>query len=283
MGSPQLSNQSINGASRVYGIIGFPVEHSLSPNFWNGAFRVLGMNAAYIPFPVKDEKHLKEAITGLHQLGVCGVNITAPYKEKAASLCNILHYPATSIGAVNTIKFSSNGIEGWNTDATALLSLLVKHQQFKTSTILGNGGVARSTVWALSKLGIQKNYVISRSNKPNFEKFANKLLPQSFEQISWSKENILKYASISDLAINATSLREDNSHQISELISSLSKKSLYVDFNYTKQSSKHKINSDSHLAISGKDLLMQQGIESFKILSDVEIPETIIRKFIYEE
>ena len=91
---------TINGQTALYGIIGNPVSHSLSPAMHNAAFAELGENSVYLPFPVLD---LEAGIAGLKALGVKGVSVTIPYKEAVIPLLDEIEDVARQIGAVNTI------------------------------------------------------------------------------------------------------------------------------------------------------------------------------------
>lgn len=114
----------ITGQTALYGVLGDPVSHSLSPVIWNAAFLALGLDAVYVPFHVPTGR-LAEALAGLDALGVRGVNVTLPHKEGAARLCTVLEPPADDLRAVNTIRFGPNGVRhGANTDGPAMYRLL---------------------------------------------------------------------------------------------------------------------------------------------------------------
>ncbi|NLI79856.1 MAG: shikimate dehydrogenase [Candidatus Riflebacteria bacterium] len=114
----------ITGQTALYGVLGDPVSHSLSPVFWNAGFRALGLDAVYVPFHVPAGR-LAEALAGLGALGVRGVNVTLPHKEAAARLCTTLEPPADDLQAVNTIRLGPDGaLHGANTDGPAMYRLL---------------------------------------------------------------------------------------------------------------------------------------------------------------
>ena len=153
---------SINAATSVYALIGYPVEHSLSPNFWNAAFEKLEMNAVYVALPVI-QKEVFSALNGLKASGIKGLNITRPHKESAAKFCDILHEAAKDTDIVNTIKFSESKSEGWNTDATGFLNLLNKHSLNPSKAlVIGNGASSKSVIWALKKYGVKNIQQIAR-------------------------------------------------------------------------------------------------------------------------
>jgi len=112
----------ISGRTALYGVVGYPISHSLSPVFQNRVFEHLGLNAVYVAFEVKPED-LKTAFEGLKALGVKGVNITIPHKEKVLELVDHADEHAKNIGAVNTVKFGER-TEGYNTDWVGFLKSL---------------------------------------------------------------------------------------------------------------------------------------------------------------
>ena len=103
----------INGQTKIFGILGRPVAHSLSPAMHNAAFRHLGVNAVYVAFPVTD---LRKAVAGLRGLGIGGVSVTIPFKEEIIPLLDELDPRAAEIGAVNTVVNRDGRLTGYNTD-----------------------------------------------------------------------------------------------------------------------------------------------------------------------
>ena len=103
----------INGHTKIYGILGQPVTHSLSPAMHNAAFRHLGINAVYVAFPITD---LPQAVAGLRGLAIRGVSVTIPFKEEVIPLIDELDSQAAKIGAVNTLVNRDGRLTGYNTD-----------------------------------------------------------------------------------------------------------------------------------------------------------------------
>ncbi|OPY29644.1 MAG: Shikimate dehydrogenase [Methanocella sp. PtaU1.Bin125] len=134
----------------VYGVIGFPVGHSVSPAMHNAAFEALGMDCTYQAFEVKGER-LQEAITGAKCLGFGGLNVTIPHKEAVIKF--VKPDPvAAEIGAANTIDFKK--MMAFNTDAPAAVDALRDNGveiAKKNVLVLGAGGAARAVVYGLLK------------------------------------------------------------------------------------------------------------------------------------
>ena len=127
----------IAGTTRLVGLIGWPVEHSLSPRMHNAAFAALRLDWAYVPLPTPPER-LADAVRGLVALGFVGANVTAPHKLAVAEFCE------TDTPSVNTLVVREGRVEGWTTDAAILTGLAAEN-----AVILGDGGAARAFVQAL--------------------------------------------------------------------------------------------------------------------------------------
>ena len=143
----------ISGRTALYGVLGHPVAHSLSPAMHNAAFAALSMDAAYLALDVRPES-LAEAVRGAHALGFQGLNVTVPHKEKALGLCARVDPAARLVGAVNTLKRFPDGWEGHNTDAPAFKGLLAEAGLARgaRALVLGAGGAARAAAWAVLEL-----------------------------------------------------------------------------------------------------------------------------------
>ena len=144
----------IDGRTKIFGILGRPVAHSLSPAMHNAAFRHLGVNAVYVAFPVTD---FRQAVSGLRGLGIGGVSVTIPFKEEIIPLIDALDPQAATIGAVNTVVNRDGRLSGHNTDwmgaVTALqtkISLKARHV-----LILGAGGASRAITFGIREAGGQ--------------------------------------------------------------------------------------------------------------------------------
>lgn len=129
--------REIVGTTRLVGIIGWPVEHSLSPRMHNAAFAELGLDWAYVALPTPPER-LAEAVRGLAAMGFAGANVTAPHKLAVAAHCE------TDATSVNTLVVRDGVVEGWTTDA-AILGILPTERP----VVIGDGGAATAFLQAL--------------------------------------------------------------------------------------------------------------------------------------
>ncbi|MGC9516903.1 MAG: shikimate dehydrogenase [Methanomicrobiales archaeon] len=140
----------ITGKTNVVGLIGDPVEHSLSPIMHNAAFKKLKLDYVYVPFNVKSD-NLTKSIIGAQNLNIKGLNVTIPHKRTIMDLTDFLDQSAQLIGAVNTIKFEDNMIKGYNTDGIGLVKSLEEITSIKNKKIIitGAGGAARAAAFEM--------------------------------------------------------------------------------------------------------------------------------------
>ncbi|MGH2416062.1 MAG: shikimate dehydrogenase, partial [Microcystaceae cyanobacterium] len=164
--------QLIRGTTKLLGVIGDPVRHSLSPIMHNAAIAHLGLDYVYLPFPVPG-KDLAKAMTGFEAIGLVGFNITIPHKQAILPLLSEVSSTAKMVGAVNTAWRIEAGWSGTNTDVEGFLAPLkplgLKWHQI-TPVILGNGGAARAVVVGCSQMGCPEIHVVGR-NISNLEQF----------------------------------------------------------------------------------------------------------------
>jgi len=147
----------INGQTRLFGIIGDPVEHSLSPAMHNACFAALGINGVYIPMRTSE---LEAGVSGLRALGFVGVSVTVPHKVAVMALIDQVDPVARRIGAVNTLVFQPQAggpprCLGFNTDWLGANQALAETMDLKGRTVLiiGAGGAARAVGFGLLEAG----------------------------------------------------------------------------------------------------------------------------------
>ena len=147
----------VRGSTRLAGVIGWPVEHSLSPAIHNAAFAALGMDWVYVPLPVPPPR-LAEAIGGLRALGFVGANVTMPHKTQTAELVDACSDDARALRAVNTIVVGADEVSGHNTDALGFERFLREDAGFdpsgRSALVFGAGGAARACALALARGGL---------------------------------------------------------------------------------------------------------------------------------
>ena len=144
----------ISSNTKVFGVIGDPIEHSLSPAMHNAAFRSFGMNCVYLAFRVK-RGELEEAVKGMRCLGIAGFNVTMPHKVDIVKYLEGLDPIAEEIGSVNTVMNVGGRLIGFNTDGEGALNAITRAiggpRGLGKAVILGAGGAARAVAYSLSK------------------------------------------------------------------------------------------------------------------------------------
>jgi shikimate dehydrogenase len=155
---------SISGGTKLVGLIGWPVEHSLSPAMHNAAFAAVGLDWVYVPLPVYPD-HVGEAVRGLRAMGFAGANVTVPHKQAVLQHLDDIAEDALVIGAVNTIVVRDGVLCGDNTDAAGFLASLDEAGFDPVgiyAAVLGAGGSARAIVHALASAGARQVSIYNR-------------------------------------------------------------------------------------------------------------------------
>lgn len=156
----------VTGKTSVLGIIGWPVEHSLSPLMQNAALEELGLDYVYVPFAVREDA-LGAAVQGFRALGVSGFNVTIPHKTAIIPHLDRLSPEARLIGAVNTVKREGDELVGHNTDGAGFVRSLREDLDFDpkgmTILVIGAGGAARAAVVSLCQAGAARVVIANRN------------------------------------------------------------------------------------------------------------------------
>lgn len=154
-----------NGHTRTCGLMGNPVEHSLSPLMHNYLAEETDINMVYVPFRVENDK-VEEAVKGAFALNLLGCNVTVPHKTAVIPYLVDIDPLAKKIGAVNTLVRLENGFKGYNTDMPGLYRAMQKdgvEPKGKACLILGAGGVARAVAVMLAEKGAEEIYILNRT------------------------------------------------------------------------------------------------------------------------
>lgn len=143
----------ISGRTRLAGIIGWPLNHTLSPAMHNAAYDAMGLDWVYVPLPVEDEGDVFRFFGAVKVLPFVGINVTMPFKQAMLGMCDEVATFAQMAGAVNTVHVTDGRVIGYNTDGRGLLEALESEAQFKPEgrsvALLGAGGAAGAALVAL--------------------------------------------------------------------------------------------------------------------------------------
>lgn len=155
----------IDGKTRLCGLIGNPVEHTMSPVIHNTLAEKCGHNLVYVPFLV-EQGRIEEAVTGAYALNVLGMNVTVPYKSDVIGSLVEVDELASHIGAVNTLVRTEEGYKGYNTDMTGLYRAMTSEGiriEGEEIVLLGAGGAARAVAYLCGAQKAAKVYLLNRT------------------------------------------------------------------------------------------------------------------------
>lgn len=161
-----MEGQPIAGTTKICGIIGDPIEHTMSPVMHNAAFRHLGLDCVYLPFRVGKEA-VGRAIEGVKALNIRGLNVTIPHKTAVIPYLDGLDPMAERMGAVNTIVNDNGILTGYNTDAAGFLRALQENKiepRGANIVVLGAGGASRGISFLLAENGADLT-ILNRSRE----------------------------------------------------------------------------------------------------------------------
>ena len=267
---------------KLFGVLGDPVSHSLSPVMHNAAFKALGMDCEYHAFRVGHES-LRDAILGAYALGFGGLNLTIPLKEKAMSIVQPTDL-ARQIGAVNTVDFKE-GITGYNTDglgakmALAGSGVVVKG---KNVLLLGAGGAARAIAFQLASDGA--SVTIANRTKERAAALAKEVRPIGKASPAGLDE-LEKLIRNSDILINSTSVGMSSQKSETIVTSDMMRSDLVVfDIVYNPLNTRllEEAKKAGARTIDGVMMLVHQGAEAFRIWTGktppIDIMEKAVRK-----
>lgn len=156
---------TIDGRTRTCGLIGNPVEHTLSPVIHNTLAERLGHNMVYVPFLV-EEGRVSDAVKGAYALNLQGMNVTVPYKSEVIDSLKDIDALAENIGAVNTLVRTEGGYKGYNTDMEGLYRAMDSEGiriEGEDIILLGAGGAARAVAYLCASKGAGKVYLLNRT------------------------------------------------------------------------------------------------------------------------
>lgn len=273
----------ITGKTKICGIFGYPIEHSLSPLMHNAAFKDLGLDYVYVPVKVAPED-LPAAIRAIRVLNLVGVNITIPHKEKVLPLLDDLSLEAKTIGAVNTIVNCGGRLIGDNTDGKGFIKSLAEENKIKLAgkkvVLLGAGGAGRSIGVSLLKNNIQvlSLYDVAENKRRS--------LASDLRSISTAKkvktldrDELPAAIKEADILINATPIGMKPTDPAVVDPALLSRKLFIYDIVYNCETALLKTARSKKIkCANGLGMLVNQGAISFELWTGKKAPVAIMRK-----
>ena len=274
----------ISGKTQVCGVIGDPIEHTLSPTIHNAAFSHLGLNFVFLAFHVKTAD-LENAIQGMRGLGIHGLNVTMPHKNKVITYLDELDEAVKFIGSANTILNKTGKLSGFNTDGKGALKALrengVKLSKKKV-LLLGAGGAAKAIAYSLGR-EVGELVVLNRAAE-KAQELAERLTKTLGKKVvggSLSLDTVAENLPVSDVLINATSVGMNPDADQSIVAPRLLRSDLTVmDIVYNPVETK--LAKDAKAAganlVNGVEMLIYQGAASFEIWTGHMAPIEVMRK-----
>ncbi len=275
---------TITGKTRVCGVIGEPIEHTLSPLMHNAAFEALRLDYVFLAFRVKPAE-VESAVNGMRALNIRGLNITMPHKSTVIKHLDRVDLSAQIVNSVNTVLNKENLLFGFNTDGVGALKALKENGvelKGRKVLLLGAGGAARAIAYTMAKEA-DELAVLNRTVKQ--AQALAKLLEKSFNKKistgSLSPTDIQSNLKDSDILINATSVGMKPRAEESPVPLKLLRSNLAVmDIVYNPLETK--LAKDAKAAgarvVSGVEMLIYQGAASFELWTGKSAPIEVMRQ-----
>ncbi len=265
----------INGKTLLYGILGNPVTHSLSPAMHNAALAASEINGVYLPFPAPD---IEAAVTGIRGLGVQGASVTIPHKESVMDLLDEIDPVARRIGAVNTIRREDKKLIGLNTDWLGATRALEEEIDLNgaEAVILGAGGSARAIGFGLLERGAK--FVLCSRTESRGRSLA--------EELGCPWISLVETENLSgDILINATSVGMQPhiaKSPVPEQV--LSRFQVVMDIVYAPLKTRllQEAEGAGCKVVNGLEMLLYQGVAQFEIWTGKTAPVDVMRRALAE-
>ncbi|MGK7946094.1 MAG: shikimate dehydrogenase [Microcystaceae cyanobacterium] len=276
----------ITGKTRLLGVIGHPVSHSLSPVMHNAAIAALGLDYIYLPLPIEPST-IEDGLKGLKAIGIKGFNATIPHKQAIIPYLSEISQEAQLVGAVNTVKWTSQGWYGTNTDVEGFLAPLKplnQSWQQITPVILGNGGAARAVVVGCWQLGCPEIHVIGRNKHKLgdfWQSWQSTPLKDAVKLHYW--DNVSGVLSQTKLLINTTPVgMSPNTKETPltwEIMEQLRSDAIVYDLIYNPSPTLflQMAQRQGAMIIDGLEMLVQQGAKALELWLEQAVPVEIMR------
>jgi shikimate dehydrogenase len=279
----------ISGKTRVCGVIGDPIEHTLSPAMHNAAFEQLKLDYVFLAFKVKAAE-VENAIRGMRGLGIHGLNVTMPHKNAVIDYLDEVDETAKFLGSVNTILNDNGRLRGFSTDGAGALNALQENgvnPRGKKLLLLGAGGAAKAIAFALAK-EVEELVLLNRT--PEKTKALTEALSSEFDKKvtgeTLTPRAIQKNMQDADILINATSVGM-HPHVGQSLVAPQWLKPDLTVMDIVYNPTETKLAKDAKAAgarvISGVEMLIYQGAASFEIWTGCAAPVKVMRKTVLSE
>jgi len=281
-----VSSRIISGRTKLCGVIGDPIEHTMSPAMHNAAFAQMGLDYVYVTFKVKKEG-LGQAVDGMRGLNIRGLNVTIPHKVTVIPLLDKLDPLAEKIGAVNTITSDDGVLTGYNTDAGGFLQALLTRgiePKGKKIVILGAGGASRAISFILAERGsnlVILNRLLELDWAKELASNISHIFTKEVEALELNEENLARVFREPDILVNATSVGMTPNIDETPVPRILLKPGLVV-FDIVYNPIKTRLLREAEAAgaetISGVDMFVWQGALAFEKWTGQKAPLDLMKR-----
>jgi shikimate dehydrogenase len=259
------STMNIDQHTALYGVVGYPIAHSLSPTMHNTGFSAIGLNAIYLAFESKD---IEGCIQAMRALSIRGMSVTLPHKSSVIPLLDEVDDLAERIGAVNTVVNEDGHLRGYNTDAVGALRALEEKIDLpgKSGLMLGAGGAARAIGFILSEKGV--NLKVTNRSVERGESLAHSLACP-FIPLDALKEHM------ADLLIQTTSVGMSPREEECLVPEQILRKDMVVMdiiYNPLETALLSLAKARGCMTINGLRMFIHQGAEQFRLWTGLEAP-----------
>ncbi|MCC7560360.1 MAG: shikimate dehydrogenase [Methanobacterium sp.] len=279
----------ITGKTSLVGIMGDPVEHSLSPPMHNAAFGQLKLDYVYVPFHVK-RGNLSPAMEGARNMGIKGLNLTIPHKIEVIKYLDELEGVAELIGAVNTVKFTENHVVGYNTDGFGAVKAIEEKKPIKGKKIiiLGAGGAARAISFQLILNGVGEVLIANRTQEKacNLKDELTETSNTSVDCLELGDELSLELED-ADVLINTTPVGMYPHHNDEPVVKA---DRMHADllvndivYNPLETGLLREASKAGAQVVHGTKMLIYQGVEAFRIWTGVTPPVAVFETVLMRE
>jgi shikimate dehydrogenase len=269
----------ISGTTKIVALLGYPVEHSLSPDMHNRAFERMGLDYCYVAFPVRPDL-LRDAVAAIRALDLGGVNVTVPHKESVMPMLDLIDSEASFIGAVNTVVNRDGKLVGYNTDGRGFMRSL-EEQNIDTGgqrvLIVGAGGAARAISYYLSEAA--RELLLYDIDREKAERLA--------ADLSINRKNVAILPALEgledvDIIVNATPLGLSPDDPLPFDVSELRPDQIVGDLIYRPTRLQEEAAQSGCRTFDGLGMLLWQGVLASELWTGQLPPHDVMREALSE-
>ncbi len=265
----------MDARTKLYGVMGFPLGHTLSPAMHNAAFSERDINAVYLAFETPDAEG---AMSAMKALGILGMSVTLPHKKKVLPFLDEVDEIGRKTGAVNTVLNKGGSLKGFNTDGPAVVRALEERTSLsgKTCLIIGAGGAAWAAAFSLMDRGVR--LIIANRTGERGEALASALSSPYMPLHEAERHRV-------DLVLQATPVGMAPREEISPVTEKIFREGMVVmDMVYNPLETEFlkAAGARGAVTVSGLSMFVHQGAEQFRLWTGLDAPLDVMRRAVHE-